>query len=58
MKGFATLKKVVNVQFVAEVRAEVVERSRDQLELFSLSEEERNSIFGSPGFCSDSSLLR
>ena len=24
MKGFATFRKVVNVQFVAEVRAEVV----------------------------------
>lgn len=34
------------------------EISRDQLELFSLSEEERNIIFGSPGVCSDLSLPR
>ena len=55
IKGFATLTNVVNLQFVAEVRAEVV---RDQLELFSLSEEERDSIFGSPGVCGDSSFPR
>ena len=42
------LRNVVNLHFVAEVSTEVV---RDQLELFSLSEEERNIIFGSPRFC-------
>ena len=34
------------------------EISRDQLELFSLSDEERNVIFGSPGVFNDLSLSR
>ena len=42
---------VLSLHFVSEVRPEVVRdisRTRDQLELFSLSEEERNIIFCSP----------
>ena len=41
----------MNLHFVSEVRPEVIRdisRSRDQLELFSLSEEEKNITFCSP----------